>query len=59
VQYLNIREYDLEDTNLLRYWDKTFTFIQAQSPPPFIIWENIRTYRENQDVSLRKYHDVA
>jgi hypothetical protein len=29
VQYLNIREYDLEETNLLRYWDKTFNFIKA------------------------------
>jgi hypothetical protein len=28
-QYLNIREYDLEETNLLRYWDKTYNFIKV------------------------------
>ncbi|XP_023321112.1 protein phosphatase Slingshot homolog 2 [Eurytemora carolleeae] len=27
-QYMNIREYDVEETNLLKYWDKTFFFIK-------------------------------
>ena len=26
-QYLNIREYDEETTDLLKYWNKTFNFI--------------------------------
>ena len=28
-QYLNIREYDVEETDLLKYWDRTFHFIQG------------------------------
>jgi len=27
-QYLNIREYDVEETDLLKYWDKTYLFIK-------------------------------
>jgi len=28
-KYLNVREYDVEETDLLKYWDETFNFIQA------------------------------
>jgi len=28
-KYLNIREWDVEETDLLKYWDETFTFIQG------------------------------
>ena len=31
VQYLNIREYDVEETDLLKYWDKTYLFIKVGS----------------------------
>ena len=27
-QYLNIREYDVEETDLLQYWDTTYRFIR-------------------------------
>ena len=27
--YLNIREYDTEETDLLKFWDRTFNFIQS------------------------------
>jgi len=28
-KYLNIREYDVEETDLLKYWDETFNFIHS------------------------------
>jgi protein phosphatase slingshot len=28
-KYLNIREYDVEETDLLKYWDETYNFIQG------------------------------
>ena len=36
-QYLNIREYDVEETDLLKYWDKTYLFIKViRQNLPFI-----------------------
>merc|ERR1712106_552125 len=26
-KYMNIREYDVEETDLLKYWDKTYNFV--------------------------------
>ena len=58
VQYLNIREYDVEETDLLKYWDKTYLFIKV-GPLLIDVVDYHVTIAENGHGSLKKFYSMV